>query len=866
MSTEEQPSREPMIQKPGYVAKAGGISFDEIGTSGLRQFGGYVLEEWLTKIQGRRAAWVWREMMDNSPIVGAILFAIEWLARGVPYRVEPGNSKDAAEFVEQCMHDMSAPWGDTVSEALSMLPYGWSYHEIVYKRRQGLQERHATPPSQTVGIESDLSENTSNPASSKYDDGKIGWRKIPVRAQETLLRWHFDGYSGISAMEQIDWHGGDHVIPIEKALLFRARPRRNNPEGYSVLRTAYTSYFMLKNIQQIEAIGIERDLAGLPVLTPPDGVDIFAPSNTELLAKAQALVTGVKRDEDAGIILPTDGWKFELMSSGGSRQIDTDEVIRRYEQRIATSMLADFVLVGQDAVGSYAMVDIKADTFGVALDGILDMMCDVFNRYAIPRLLKMNGMDASDPPKITHGSAGRIALEKVGTFLQSLALAGAPIPWSVELLRALFLSAGLPANFEEHEKPESLPVLPRDPPPTEPVGTGTGAPDSKTRVSASGTTAQAATQQVKKLSKKERHQQRVQQMADASDRQLEQIDREMDQILKADVSKGETPPNFRTTDSKTENCHTCAFMGDGGCRLYDLLSVAENEVCASWTHDGVDVDYILSLAKAERERSDEGTVVSVAPHLRHRAQVLSAQLEREMQAALSELGDHAAHAYQTFVHKAEMPNIRKIVSRVLEALNIRQWLDARLLPILRNHAARTMVDTQRTLQTEIALEMSIGDEQARQIVAQAGVHLRMADIDEQVRETIAKAIEDGFAAGENPTVTGRRIRDQVPAGRFVHAGSKHRANLIARDQTAQLQRSAAVALYQSNPNIVAVRARDGIYGPPRSDAQCMARDGEIVPIDQADSLVPFHPLCTLGVEPVVRGTLPPAPSREPQLA
>ena len=187
-----------------------------------------------------------------------------------------------------------------------------------------------------------------------------------------MLRWHFDGYSGLSAMEQIDWHGGYHVIPIEKALLFRSRPRRNNPEGYSIMRTAYTSYFMLKNIQQIEAIGIERDLAGLPVLTPPEGVDIFAPGQSALLAKAQALVTGVKRDEDAGIILPTAGWQFELISSGGSRQIDTDEVVRRYEQRIATSMLADFILVGQDTVGSYAMVDIKTDLFGVALDGILD--------------------------------------------------------------------------------------------------------------------------------------------------------------------------------------------------------------------------------------------------------------------------------------------------------------------------------------------------------------------------------------------------------------------------------------------------------------------------------------------------------------
>ena len=774
----------PMLQRPSYaVTKAASQGFDEIGTSGLRQFGGYVLEEWLTQIQGRRAAWVWREMMDNSPIVGAILFAIDWLSKGVEYRVE---GKDArAEFVDSCMHDMSQSWPDFISEALSCLPYGWSYHEIVYKRRNGYQERPAQPDdiARTVGLPNDTSENDSNPASSEFKDGKIGWRKLPARAQETLLRWHFDGYSGVRAMEQIDWHGGDHVIPIEKALLFRSRPRRGNPEGYSMLRTAYVPYFMLKNIQQIEAIGIERDLAGLPVLTPPEGVDIFAPGNSALLQKAQQLVTGVKRDEDAGIILPTAGWNFELISSGGSRQIDTDEVVRRYEQRIATSMLADFILVGQDTVGSYAMVDIKTDLFGVALDGIIDSICEVFNRYAIPRLLKMNGMSVENPPRITHGSAGRIALEKVGTFLQSLALAGAPIPWSVELIRDLFLDAGLPTNFEEHEKPETLPVLPRPAAQTEPVGTGTDANEpggtavaSPKGVQGSGTTAQAATQQVAK-----------------------------------------------------------------------------------------EDDPLVPLAKAQRTKTDHGTAIHVGPYLRQRAQVLSNQLDAEIQGALSELAENAATAYLNQVQKASAPNVRKIVQRVLAAMSIRGWIAHRLTPILRNHAARVTADTQRTLRTEIQLEVHIADEQAQVIAAKAGAHLRMADIDAQVRASITQAIEQSFAAGENPITTARKIRELVPAGRFVNAGSKYRSQLIARNETQVLQREATLAAYRSNPNIEAVQLQDGIYGPPRSDSACIARDGDVVPIAQADSVHPYHIACTLGFLPVVVGKLPAQRPNEPTL-
>jgi hypothetical protein len=107
----------------------------------------------------------------------------------------------------------------------------------------------------------------------------------------------------------------------------------------------------------------------------------------------------------------------------------------------------------------------------------------------------------------------------------------------------------------------------------------------------------------------------------------------------------------------------------------------------------------------------------------------------------------------------------------------------------------------------------------------------------------------------------------VPAGRFVHAGPRYRSQLIARDQTARLQRQATLALYESNPRITHVRLRDGIYGPPRSDSECVARNGQIVPIDQAGSVHAEHPLCTLGYEPIVTGLARrPAPEPTPSTA
>lgn len=100
----------------------------EIGRIGQRRYGGTIYEEFLHELRGTRGIEVYREMSENDDVVGAILFAIEMLVRQCDWNVEPGGDtakdKEAAEFVESCMHDMQDTWTDTISEILSFLTYG----------------------------------------------------------------------------------------------------------------------------------------------------------------------------------------------------------------------------------------------------------------------------------------------------------------------------------------------------------------------------------------------------------------------------------------------------------------------------------------------------------------------------------------------------------------------------------------------------------------------------------------------------------------------------------------------------------------------------------------------------------------------
>lgn len=110
----------------------------EIGSTGLIHYSGIVDEEFLNALKGTKGIQTYKEMSDNDSIVGAILYSVDMLIRNVKWRIEPANndllSLRYADFLESCMHDMSMTWDETISEILSMLIYGWSFHEIVYKK------------------------------------------------------------------------------------------------------------------------------------------------------------------------------------------------------------------------------------------------------------------------------------------------------------------------------------------------------------------------------------------------------------------------------------------------------------------------------------------------------------------------------------------------------------------------------------------------------------------------------------------------------------------------------------------------------------------------------------------------------------
>lgn len=416
--------------------------YESYGITGLTRYGtvSRVYEEFLRELQGPQGMKNYREMLDNDPIIGAIMFAAMHLCRKVNFKFKPHDSSQQAKMVADFIggaifDDMESAWPDTLSEILTMLPYGWAMLEFRMKRRLGMGVPDMAPPdlgSQVVGGVGYVAPFNSP---SRFSDGRIGFRSWSLRSQETLFMWEFDEDSNAIVMQQMappDYR--IRRIPLAKTFHFRTQVAKNNPEGRSMIRNAWTSYYLKKNLQIFEGIGIERSLAGYPMIQieKPDpknnlyAPDIWNPKDENmvaLLSQLKTIVRSVRRDEQQGLVMPW--WaKFSLVSTSNRSTFDTNAIIARYDQRMAMSVMADFIMLGHEAVGSKALASTKISLFTSALSSFLDTVCAIINRKAVPLLLNFNGLPQELAPTMEHGDVENVNLQELGDFIAKVSGTG----------------------------------------------------------------------------------------------------------------------------------------------------------------------------------------------------------------------------------------------------------------------------------------------------------------------------------------------------------------------------------------------------------------------------------------------------------
>jgi hypothetical protein len=383
------------------------------------------------ELRGTRADRTVQRMLAD-PIIGGTIERTGLFLRAADWQVKPGAEDPLAvawsDFVNENLENLETGWRSTIANMADAIAWGFSLHEVLFEA----------------------------------DGDFLRWADFSPREARTVRSWYVDpGTARLKSVVQQTDRGISLPIPAWKLLHFRTHPASGRPEGRSLLRNAFIPWTDKQELRRITKLGLRRDFTGVGKMEVPAKIlsKAATPEEQAALAQAEALVRDFERDEREGLVVPSavnkdgsaSGWKFELVQSGGRRQVDFESLWNLHNREMLIALLSEYILLGHEKVGSLALASVKSNLFGRAVTSWLDLLQEMMLHKALPVLQAFNPQFANaTPPIITHGDIDEIPLDVLGTFMQAVGASGFITP-DPDLERQLRKRADMPMPQTEQE-------------------------------------------------------------------------------------------------------------------------------------------------------------------------------------------------------------------------------------------------------------------------------------------------------------------------------------------------------------------------------------------------------------------------------
>lgn len=400
------------------------------------------------------------EEMTKDAILAAALTAVQTIAVRVPRFIEPfsesAKHKKQAQFVEECLgisgdnNDMTHSFDEFLREALTLNTYGFSTHEKVFRLRR---EKYG----------------------SKFDDGKVGIKRIPIRPQSTIERFVYDdegremvgvvqrqSAARTSALKSLKNFKGELTIPRNRILHFTSGGGDGKAEGISPLSYVNRTWRDYQRYKDLEGIAASKNLNGLPVIWMPseymvdDADDPYSVMYKELRDGVSKIAIG----EQSSLVLPSDredmtgqGGKlfdFTLMSASSSNITAITSIIERLKKEMLLCLFASELQDGIDST--------KTSMLNMLVENRIKEIFTVLNNDLIPDLFRKNGWDATETPKICYGKLREIPFEAFAKAMQQTK-ATKLIPITAKNINFISEELGLPDRVDASMSREELSEL-----------------------------------------------------------------------------------------------------------------------------------------------------------------------------------------------------------------------------------------------------------------------------------------------------------------------------------------------------------------------------------------------------------------------
>lgn len=396
----------------------------EIGTTDSRIYDTYSIYNRVSprELDFPNSVFTYDEMSNNVTIASATS-AVDIIALRVPRYIKPYNDTPThvqrAEFLNQCLgitqdsNDMTQSFDDFLREALSMNKYGFSIHEKVFRLRR-------------------------KKYGSKFDDGKVGIKRLPIRPQYSIDEFVYseDGRDLIGVVQAMNTstmstryiekliNNTLAMIPRDRFMLFNAGVANGRAEGVSPLRGVYFVWRDLLRYKDLENIASSKNLNGLPVLYMPAEAMVDDPDDPDS-AVFRTLRDGISKisvGQQTSLLLPSDResdsgaggklYDFQLMSASSSNITAISATIKRLTDEILQCLFAD--VIQTDGKSD----DTQTTMLNMYVENRIKEIFTKLNTDLIPDLWERNGWDVTKLPEIKYGTLKEVSMSDFAKAVQ----------------------------------------------------------------------------------------------------------------------------------------------------------------------------------------------------------------------------------------------------------------------------------------------------------------------------------------------------------------------------------------------------------------------------------------------------------------
>lgn len=389
------------------------------GDSGTQRYSGYFLEEPNTLWRDEKRVDTVEEMRRMDASIKAVLNAIKAPVLATEWFIECDDEK-IKEFVhENIFNGMDRTWKDFLREALAYLDFGHYVFEIIYK---------------------------------KGDDGHIYLKDLSPRIPRSILRWRIaKNEPGITQLIRTsDNNISSAEIPLSKLLVLTNDKEGDDMSGQSILRPAYKHYKFKDTLYRIQGIAAERYGVGVPVVTLPGNY------GTAEQDQAEEMVKNLRSNEKSYIVLPSPEWNLRILTPEGNPQGQSVvDAIQHHNKMILMSVLANFLGLGTDGSGSFALSENQSSFFLKHVEDKALYVAEQITEQVIWRLVKLNFGEDAECPRLSFAPLGDIDFKEMSETLAVLSQAGLLDESSIEIKKFVRKTFKLPEmtqdEIDEHD-------------------------------------------------------------------------------------------------------------------------------------------------------------------------------------------------------------------------------------------------------------------------------------------------------------------------------------------------------------------------------------------------------------------------------